>query len=111
MNVKHRTGLNVAIRVLVAVCAYVMIVSPASAGDSANGKKLAERWCQSCHAIGANQPTAVTEAPAFAGIAIKPGFDEAKVAAFLLTPHPKMPDIGLSRDAAADLAAYIARQK
>ena len=27
---------------------------------------------------------------------------------FLLDPHPKMPDLGLSRSAAADLAAYIA---
>ena len=81
------------------------------AGDVAVGKQLAERWCQSCHAIGASQPMAVTEAPAFAGIARKPGFDEAKVATFLLEPHPKMPPIGLSRDAAADLAAFIASQK
>jgi len=94
-----------------AAVAAMAIAFPAAAGDVANGKKLAERWCQSCHAIGANQPTAVTEAPAFAGIAKKPGFDEAKVATFLLDPHPKMPDIGLSRDAAADLAAFIASQK
>ena len=54
---------------------------------------------------------AVTEAPTFASIARKPGFDEAKVATFLLEPHPKMPSIGLSRDAAADLAAFIASEK
>jgi len=94
-----------------AAVAAMAIAFPAAAGDVANGKKLAERWCQSCHAIGTNQPTAVTEAPAFAGIAKKPGFDEAKVATFLLDPHPKMPDIGLSRDAAADLAAFIGSQK
>ena len=84
---------------------------PAIAADAGNGKKLAERWCQSCHAIAANQPMAVTEAPAFASIAKKPDFDEARVATFLLEPHPKMPPIGLSRDAAADLAAFIAGQK
>lgn len=95
----------------IALCSAVTVISPATAGDAGNGKKLAERWCQSCHAIGANQPSAVTEAPAFAGIARKPGFDEAKVATFLLDPHPKMPDLGLSRDAAADLAAFIASQK
>ena len=33
------------------------------------------------------------------------------LALFLLHPHPKMPDLGLSRDAAADLVAYIARQR
>lgn len=94
-----------------AAIAAVTVTFPAIAGDAGNGKKLAERWCQSCHAIAANQPMAVTEAPAFAGIARKPDFNEARVATFLLAPHPKMPDIGLSRDAAADLAAFIASQK
>jgi mono/diheme cytochrome c family protein len=89
----------------------VTVTFAAIAADAGNGKKLAERWCQSCHAIAANQPMAVTEAPPFATIARKPGFDETKVATFLLDPHPKMPDIGLSRDAAADLAAFIASQK
>lgn len=96
--------------VLAAITAMTA-ASPTIAADAGNGKKLAERWCQSCHAIAANQPMAVTEAPAFAGIARKPGFDEAKVAAFLLEPHPKMPPLGLSREAAADLAAFIASQK
>ena len=96
--------------VLAAVAAAV-VPSVSAAADASNGKKLAERWCQSCHAIAANQPMAVTEAPPFATIAKKPEFNEAKVATFLLDPHPKMPDIGLSREAAADLAAFIASQK
>lgn len=95
----------------ITVIAAMNVPSPATAADAAAGKQLAERWCQSCHVIGANQPMAVTEAPPFATIASKPGFDEAKVAKFLLDPHPKMPDIGLSREAAADLAAFIASQK
>jgi hypothetical protein len=33
------------------------------------------------------------------------------LAYFLLSPHPRMPDMNLSRSEAADLAAYIARQK
>jgi hypothetical protein len=41
----------------------------------------------------------------------KPDFDAAKIAPFLLDPHPKMPDLGLSRKEAADLAAYIATLK
>ena len=94
-----------------AAIAAMALPSLAAAGDAKTGKQLAERWCQSCHAIGANQPMAVTEAPPFATIAKKPGFEEAKVAAFLLEPHPKMPSIGLSREAAGDLAAFIASQK
>ncbi len=96
---------------VMAAIAAMTAAFPAIAGDAGTGKQLAERWCQSCHAIGANQPMAVTEAPAFASIARKPGFDEAKVATFLLEPHPKMPPVGLSREAAADLAAFIASQK
>lgn len=96
---------------VVAAVTAVTIASPATAGDAENGKKLAQRWCQSCHVVGANQPMAVTEAPPFASIAKRPGFDEAKVAFFLLDPHPKMPSFGLSRAAAADLAAFIASQK
>jgi len=30
------------------------------------------------------------------------------VALFLLVPHPRMPDMNLSRGEAADIAAYIA---
>jgi hypothetical protein len=37
------------------------------------------------------------------------GFDAAKIALSLLDPHPKMPDIGLSRSDAADLAAILRR--
>ena len=40
--------------------------------------------------------------------AVKELNDAAKVAMFLLDPHPKMPDMSLTRSEAADLAAYIA---
>jgi hypothetical protein len=40
-----------------------------------------------------------------------PGFDAAKIALFLLDPHPKVPNMGLSPKEAADLAAYIATLK
>jgi hypothetical protein len=44
-------------------------------------------------------------------LAAKPDFDVAKLAFFLLDPHPKMPDMSLSRTEAADLAAYIGSLK
>ena len=47
------------------------------------------------------------EAPPFRVIARTPDLDAGKIALFVLQPHPKMPDMGLSREAAADLAAYI----
>ena len=38
-----------------------------------------------------------------------PGFSAEKLALFLLDPHPKMPNMELSRREAADLADYIAK--
>jgi mono/diheme cytochrome c family protein len=44
-------------------------------------------------------------------IAARPDFDPAKLAFILLDPHPKMPNMQLSRDEASDIAAYIATLK
>jgi len=83
----------------------------ARAADAANGEQIARRWCASCHVVASDQSTTTGEAPPFAAIAGKPDFDAGKVAFFLLDPHPKMPNMGLSRNEAADLAAYIAKLK
>lgn len=84
---------------------------PALAADARTGETLARRWCSSCHVVASDQRRPTGEAPPFATIASRPDFDAAKLALFLLDPHPKMPDMGLSRSAAADLAAYIASLK
>jgi hypothetical protein len=55
--------------------------------------------------------TATDQTPPFATIAKVPDVGAAKIALFLLDPHPKMPDIALSRSEAADLAAYIVSLK
>jgi mono/diheme cytochrome c family protein len=83
----------------------------AFAADAQHGEQLARRWCASCHVIAPDQRGSVIEAPPFATIAQKPDFDAAKLARFLLDPHPKMPNMGLSRSEAADLAAFIASLK
>ena len=82
--------------------------------DPDNGQRLAHRWCEACHVVvvSATQRHSTTDqAPPFASIAKTLGFDAAKIALFLLDPHPKMPDMGLSRKEAEDLAAYIATLK
>ena len=93
------------------IIAATIVITPAYGADSDNGRRLARRWCTSCHLVAPNQRGPTTEAPPFASIAHRPDFDAAKIAFFLLDPHPKMPDMGLSRTAAADLAAYIATLK
>ena len=81
---------------------------PAFAADAGNGERLARRWCAACHVVAADQRGTTGEAPPFATIARTPDFAPSRLAFFLLDPHPKMPDMGLSRAAAEDIAAYIA---
>lgn len=88
-----------------------MAASPGMAADARNGRLLAIRWCASCHLVEPNQSGPAGEAPTFASMAKAPDFDAKRLAFFLLEPHPKMPDMALSRRAAEDLAAYIATQK
>jgi mono/diheme cytochrome c family protein len=75
--------------------------------DAARGEKLARHWCASCRIVANDQKSGADSAPPFATIARNPGFDGSKIAQFLMDPHPKMPDMQLSRDEAKDLGAYI----
>jgi mono/diheme cytochrome c family protein len=84
---------------------------PALAADAGNGRRLAWRWCSSCHVVAPEQRRPTTEAAPFSAIAHTKGFNEEQLAFSLLGPHPPMPDMSLSRAEAADLAAYIATLK
>ncbi|MBI3434529.1 MAG: c-type cytochrome [Proteobacteria bacterium] len=83
----------------------------APAADAANGARLARQWCAACHVVAADQRSASADVPAFSTIARRPDFDTAKITTFLFDPHPKMPDMSLTRVEAADIAAYIASQR
>jgi len=85
----------------------VIGASPAVAADADHGADLAKRWCAACHVVAGDQKQASADAPPFATIAHKSDFTPEKVAFFLLDPHPKMPNFPLSRNEAADIAAYI----
>lgn len=87
--------------------AAVLAALPALAADARHGLDLATRWCASCHVIAPSQNSANADAPPFATIAKARNFNARALAYFLLDPHPKMPDLGLSRQAANDIAAYI----
>jgi len=92
--------------------AVMALPQPGQAADPNNGSRLAHRWCEACHVVTLTQTRASTDlAPPFASIAKRPDFDAAKIALFLLDPHPKMPDMSLTRNEAADLAAFIGTLK
>ena len=86
-----------------------LVASTAFAADADNGERLAQRWCASCHVVAPNQQTASADAPPFGTIAKTFGFNAEKLVFFLLEPHPKMPNMALTRNEANDLAAYIGK--
>jgi mono/diheme cytochrome c family protein len=90
------------------IAAVLLDSSAGLAADIAHGQQLARRWCEGCHLVAADQRQAATEAPPFASIASRRDFDQNRLAFFLLDPHPKMPDLSLTRTDASDLAGYIA---
>jgi mono/diheme cytochrome c family protein len=80
------------------------------AADAGNGGAIAARWCANCHAVTPGQRRSDTDPPAFAQIARNPAMDAAALGAFLMTPHPRMPDMSLSRREIEDLVAFIKAQ-
>jgi len=95
---------------VVAALAALTLAADAFAADAGHGETLAKRWCAACHIVAPNQSLGQDNVPPFATIAKIPGFNADLISRFLMNPHPKMPDMQLSRDEANDLAAYIVRQ-
>jgi mono/diheme cytochrome c family protein len=102
---RRRAALVAALATL-AVCGVAASASAADA-DADHGETLAKRWCAACHIVAPDQTHGEDNAPPFASIAKIPGFGADKIARFLMDPHPKMPDMQLSRPESEDLAAYI----
>ncbi|MGE0658884.1 MAG: cytochrome c family protein [Reyranellaceae bacterium] len=80
-----------------------------AAADAQRGQQIARSWCTSCHVIDASGTgTKIDTAPSFPSIAADPGrSDERRLAAWLSTSHPTMPDFSMTRDEIADLVACI----
>jgi mono/diheme cytochrome c family protein len=94
------------------VCAFALFATlshgVAAPADPVNGERLAKQWCAACHIVSADQTHGADNVPAFSAIAKLAGFSAENIGQFLLDPHPKMPDMQLTRDEAKDLGAYIA---
>jgi mono/diheme cytochrome c family protein len=89
------------------VFAVLSSTAAAWAADAANGERLARQWCASCHLVAADQSGPTSEAPPFSTLAARGDFSAEQIAHFLFDPHPRMPNMELTRTEAADLAAYI----
>ena len=102
-RINQRTALRFAVIGIVSL----LVTGPVLAADASNGKRVAVRWCATCHVVAPDQRNAYADAPPFKEIASRPNFSESGLVTFLLNPHAKMPNMSLTRIEAADIAAYI----
>ena len=113
-NMHRNTWIHVGAAILLALGAILLIrlhnasgVTPAAESVQA-GRKLAEAWCSSCHAIDAGGARAqATTAPDFAAVANMPSVTELSLKVFLQSSHPTMPNVILTAEQRGDLVNYI----
>lgn len=82
-----------------------------AADDATNiaaGKGLAEQWCAQCHLVSEDQAVAPAEGvPTFFAIADDPTINEMTLRVHLVSEHPTMPNIILTRQQTDEIVAYI----
>jgi mono/diheme cytochrome c family protein len=83
----------------------IFVATQTLAADAANGKRLAEMRCVTCHVV-AGARRDVTDAPPFDVIARKFELQPQMLAFSMLDPHPRM-NVAMTRREAEDIAAYI----
>ncbi|HJS86840.1 MAG TPA: cytochrome c [Acetobacteraceae bacterium] len=90
------------------VCASPLLAGAQDTGDSAAGRRIAERWCSDCHVIGPGQQRGTSYgAPPFEAVARMASITPMALRVFLQTPHGRMPDLHMSRAEIDDVIAYI----
>ena len=97
-----------ALLALLSALAQLFSLGVSAASDVTAGKSLAEGWCSNCHVVSpAQQRGTSIGAPPFSAIAQMSSTTPMSLRAFLMTSHPPMPDLHLTRDEIDDVSAYI----
>ena len=81
-------------------------IGPAVAFDAETGHNLARAWCSKCHLVEAGQ-SASDAAPTFQQIAGNADLTADRIRLWLADPHPRMPNLNLSRQEIESLVAYL----
>ena len=99
-----RANLAFAVATVIALLTASPIAS--AEGSAEAGRRLAQRWCASCHQVEPGAP-AKDIAPPFASLGVQRGKDPGWIRAWLANPHPPMQGINLSRQQIDDVVAYL----
>ncbi|MDE5444104.1 cytochrome c [Bradyrhizobium sp. CSA207] len=74
---------------------------------ASEGHRLAQAWCQTCHAVEPHMPGLFDQAPSFQAIADRHGTTALSLKVFWRTSHQTMPNLVITPEQADALAAYI----
>lgn len=86
---------------------FAMVASQAlAAGDAARGEALARTWCANCH-LAEGSGRGADAAPPLAEVAKRGAPEQWRARAFLVSPHPPMPNFNLARSQIDDIVAYL----
>jgi mono/diheme cytochrome c family protein len=86
--------------------ALITAGGPVWAGDPAEGRGIAERWCSFCHVAG-NRGGGTDAVPTLESIANDPRRDPEWLRQWLNDPHPPMPNLRLTRVEIENVVAYL----
>ena len=75
-----------------------------------NGRKLAKEHCAACHAIGADDASAIAEAPAFRDLGKSYNVEDLAeaLAEGIVTGHEDMPEVAFEPNDVEDFISYLA---
>ncbi len=76
-------------------------------GDVAQGLRLAQAWCEECHAVGAKTVGPGRAGPDFRDIANRAKTTALSLNVFLRSNHDNMPNFIIPRGETDDIVAYI----
>lgn len=116
MQNTHRHGLALLLLLAMLLAAFLVMLARSAAGqptpglrpDPANGRRVAETLCSSCHLVGSQGGgSAIAGVPSFTAIAKHAGQTPERLAGAIILPHPPMPAVALTNVEMRDVIAYI----
>jgi cytochrome c len=105
--------IHFSLAIVVALAAMLLIRLHGASGattpsdSTAEGRRLAEAWCKTCHAIDAKAGGVSNTAPDFAAVANQPSTTTLALRVFLQSNHRSMPNLMLTPGQTDDLISYI----
>ncbi|WP_298243882.1 cytochrome c [uncultured Bradyrhizobium sp.] len=113
MSHSVRIYLGLAVLVALSVLFLLSVVHTAAGAPRsgpraiAEGHRLAQAWCETCHAVEPHMAGFFDEAPSFQAIADRSGTTALSLKVFWRTSHRNMPNLVIPQEQADVLSAYI----